>query len=286
MRNISLVAVFVDAGYLFAGGSICLTGQRKERIALTLNVSEARAQLTDVARAKSDSALLLRIYWYDGAISPGCLTPEHEQLASTDFIKLRLGSMNASGRQKGVDSLIVTDLIDLARNHAISDAVLLCGDEDVRVAVQIAQSYGVRVHLVGIAPRRESQSLSLIQEADTTTEWGDVEVAKFLSVRSPLDARAVSEAGVEAVRAQIPRAPDNNVALEGVAREIFVELTPLQIDEIFASSCLDDDGALPRTVDGKLLARSRDLVDRRLSEDEKRYLRDCFKALMRLSYQG
>ena len=46
------------------------------------------------------------------------------------------------GRQKGVDSLIVTDLIELARNHAISDAVLLAGDEELRIGVQIAQSLG------------------------------------------------------------------------------------------------------------------------------------------------
>jgi uncharacterized LabA/DUF88 family protein len=34
--------------------------------------------------------------------------------------------------------LIGTDLIELARNHAISDAVLLSGDEDLRIGVQIA----------------------------------------------------------------------------------------------------------------------------------------------------
>jgi hypothetical protein len=30
--------------------------------------------------------------------------------------------VNSSGEQKGVDSLIVTDLIDLARNRGITDA--------------------------------------------------------------------------------------------------------------------------------------------------------------------
>jgi hypothetical protein len=103
-----------------------------------------------------------------------------------DYIKLRLGFVTGGGQQKGVDSLIVTDLIDLARNRAITDAVMLSGDEDVRIGVQIAQSFGVRVHLVGIAPSRGSQSMQLLREADTTTEWDATTVAKFLSVKPPV----------------------------------------------------------------------------------------------------
>ena len=56
-----------------------------------------------------------------------------------DNVKLRLGQLNSAGQQKGVDSLIVTDLMELARNKAISDAVVVTGDEDIRIAVQIAQ---------------------------------------------------------------------------------------------------------------------------------------------------
>ena len=68
------------------------------------------------------------------------------------------------GQQKGVDSLIIMDLIELARNHAISEAVLLSGDEDLRVGVQLAQSFGVRVHLLGVEPTRGNQSYLLLQE--------------------------------------------------------------------------------------------------------------------------
>jgi len=85
---------------------------------------------------------------------------------------------------QGVDSLIVTNLIELARQKAIYDAVLLSGDEDVRVGVQIAQNYGVKVHLIGIAPARGSQSHQLMQEADTTCDWGEDVVRRFLSVRA------------------------------------------------------------------------------------------------------
>jgi len=88
--------------------------------------------------------------------------------------------VNSVGEQKGVDSLIVTDMIALARNRAISDAVLVSGDEDLRVGVQQAQEFGVRVHLVGIKPSRGSQSLFLLQEADTTHEWAADDISKFL----------------------------------------------------------------------------------------------------------
>ena len=75
-----------------------------------------------------------------------------------------------SANEKAWNSLIVTDMIALARNRAISDAVLVSGDEDLRVGVQQAQEFGVRVYLVGIKPSRGNQSLFLLQEADTTHE--------------------------------------------------------------------------------------------------------------------
>ena len=111
---------------------------------------------------------LLRVYWYDGT-STGP-SSQHLTLAHLARVKVRLSFVNSVGEQKGVDSLIVTDMIALARNHAMSDAVLLSGDEDLRVGVQQAQEFGVRVHLLGIRPSRGSQSLFLLQEADSTHE--------------------------------------------------------------------------------------------------------------------
>ena len=113
------------------------------------------AELLAMANQQSDGASLLRIYWYDGALGYGGPTLDQEAIANSDNVKLRLGFINGQGQQKGVDSLIVTDLINLARNHAISDAILLSGDEDVRIGVEIAQGFGVRVHVLGIVPEKE-----------------------------------------------------------------------------------------------------------------------------------
>lgn len=145
-------AIFVDAGYLFAQGSVVLTGSKKTRPSLSMDNAAVLEELITVAAAKTRNIPLLRIYWYDGAIGYKGPTIEQATLAQLDNVKVRLGFVNSSGQQKGVDSLIVTDMIELARLGAITDAVLMSGDEDVRIGVQIAQTFGVRVHLLGITP--------------------------------------------------------------------------------------------------------------------------------------
>ena len=149
-------AVFVDAGYLYSAGSKLLSGNALPRTSVQLDLDAALGALRHAVQASSPSGSLLRIYWYDGMPRAGP-TSEQQNLADSTDVKLRLGVIAYTGRQKGVDSLIVTDLIELARNHAITDALLLSGDEDVRIGVQIAQTYGVRVHLLGIQPAPDNE---------------------------------------------------------------------------------------------------------------------------------
>ena len=158
-----------------------------------LDIPAVVAALRDTAAAACGLPLL-RIYWYD-AVRHGRLTPEHERLADTDDVKIRLGQLNAQGQQKGVDVLLVTDLAELARNRAISDAVLISGDEDVRIGVVLAQQLGVRVHLIGIRPARSSQSLSLLREADTTIEWDEDVVGRFLDRAVPVPLSGTADPG-------------------------------------------------------------------------------------------
>ncbi len=177
------VAVFVDAGYVYAQGSSAITGLKnpKSREALKLDETKIVEVLKLKASLASSGKELLRIYWYDGAPMTG---PSAGQIriGQLDDVKLRLGKLNSDGQQKGVDSLIVTDLMELARNKAIVDAVVVTGDEDIRVGVQIAQSFGVRVHLLGIESSKTSQSHTLMQEADTVELWGKTHVSTFLKL--------------------------------------------------------------------------------------------------------
>jgi hypothetical protein len=93
------------------------------------------------------------------------------------WVKLRLGNLNARGQQKGVDAQIRADMEALARHRAITDAVLIAGDEDMVPAVEAAQAFGVRVHLWGIEPPYgTNQAERLVWESDTV----DVLDASFL----------------------------------------------------------------------------------------------------------
>jgi uncharacterized LabA/DUF88 family protein len=147
------------------------TPERREQRRLFLDELKAAVPVYPITEATAE--LVGRI----GAESAAQhLTPAHLQ-----DVKVRLGFVNSVGEQKGVDSPIVTDMIALARNRAISDAVLVSGDEDLRVGVQQAQEFGVRVHLIGIKPSRGSQSLFLLQEADTLMSGRRMKSRRFSS---------------------------------------------------------------------------------------------------------
>lgn len=260
-------AIFVDAGYLYGGGFVALSGSNLPREYGELNLSEAVAKLKDTASGQIPNFSLLRIYWYDGMVG-GRPSPEQEQLAYMDDVKLRLGVVR-DGRQKGVDSLIVTDLIELARNRAISDAVLLAGDEDLRIGVQIAQSFGVRIHLVGLEPSRSNQSYLLLQEADTTTEWSKADIGTLLS----FNPNAVQWSSASANLAQI--AESAAAVLNEAVDEFVATLSDMDINIIAALSPNDP---LPRNYDAPLLAASREKMGRDLEEMERRHIRSRCKA--------
>jgi uncharacterized LabA/DUF88 family protein len=275
------VAVFVDAGYLFAQGSAAITGSKKPRSQLVLSDAAVLQELRATTAARSGNLSLLRIYWYDGAQAYKGPTADHMQLASSDDVKLRLGFLNSQGQQKGVDSLIVTDLVDLARNRAICDALVLSGDEDIRVGVQIAQSFGVRVHLLGIAPSRGSQSPHLRQEADTLTEWDATTVAKFLA----LAPAAVAQEAAKPARPERKAKPAAAVVTEppasisAVVKEFFTSLVPEQLESLreFQRS----EKGVPHEYDGPLLAKARTALDRDLTTIERQDLRREFLNLVR-----
>src|SRR3990167_3270720 len=121
-------AVFVDAGYLFAQGGLLIAGKPLKRGEARLDEPAVISFLNALAQ-RTTGLPLLRIYWYDGTGAGP--TPVHLSLGSRDNVKVRLGIVNSSGEQKGVDALIITDMITLSRNRAMVDALLVTGDEDL-----------------------------------------------------------------------------------------------------------------------------------------------------------
>ena len=158
-------AVFVDAGYLYAASGALLldVGSRREyRVAAEKLIRSLTAHAAERIRGE-----LLRIYWFDAAPRRQP-TVDQRVIANLPLVKLRLGNLNAQGQQKGVDAQLRADLEALARHRAITDAVLLAGDEDMLPAVEAAQRYGVRVHLWGVEPTHGSnQAEWLVWESDT-----------------------------------------------------------------------------------------------------------------------
>jgi hypothetical protein len=281
-------AIFVDAGYVFAQGSVSLSGSKTPRTQLKLNATEILAQLTTLALSKSPGVPLLRSYWYDGAGSRP--TTEHLVLANTEDVKLRLGTINSAGEQKEVDSLLVTDLIDLARNQSICDATLVTADSDVRIAVQIAQTFGVRIHLIGLEPSRVSQSPSLRQEADTVHEISKADVAKFLTVSTPalpkpavaLAPAAVIATGPAAIAVAVPMSSASQVGQVKTVDQVIDEaiqrtLAASQSDIPALKAALSASTGVPMEYDRRLLGTCRTLLQRDLTGDERREMRSIFK---------
>jgi uncharacterized LabA/DUF88 family protein len=274
----------VDAGYLFAQGSVALSGSKKPRSLLILDEDAALSAFSDVVKDRTPTCELLRLYWYDGASFKGP-TIEQDKLANRDNVKVRLGLLNSAGEQKGVDSLIVTDLIELARLGAIGDAILLSGDEDVRVGVQIAQNYGVRVHLLGIAPARGSQSKALLQEADTTAVWEKDTISSFLSIRpsvtsgGTLGSPRLSNSKQETTPFVVVETSATDSPMVKVAMELVAAIDEDGIKGVHAF--WKSDRGVPPEFDGKLLGKCRTELGRDLTLAERREARAAFSTAVK-----
>jgi hypothetical protein len=175
---------------LYAAAGRLVSGT-EDRRTFDLDTEGLIEALIDKARTIFADSRLLRVYWYDGA-RRRIHTAEQQSIAELPDVKVRLGNLNANNQQKGVDSLIRSDLESLARHRAISDAALIGGDEDLVSAVEAAQGYGARVHLWGIeAPEGRNQAEPLLWEVDSQRTF-DLDFFKpYVSRR----ASAVYEAG-------------------------------------------------------------------------------------------
>jgi uncharacterized LabA/DUF88 family protein len=162
---LSRYAIMVDVGYIYASAGELLfsaASRREYRVDADKLIQALTRHAEDHIRGE-----LLRVYWYDAA-RDRVPTIDQRVIAQMPWVKLRLGNLNARGQQKGVDAQIRADMEALARHRAITDAILVAGDEDMVPAVEAAQAYGVRIHLWGIEPPYgTNQAERLVWESDT-----------------------------------------------------------------------------------------------------------------------
>ncbi|MEW2119754.1 NYN domain-containing protein [Streptomyces sp. NPDC005474] len=265
-------AIFVDAGYLYAAAGRLVAGT-EDRRSYELDAEGLIEALIDKARTIFADSRLLRVYWYDGA-RRRIHTIEQQSIAELPDVKVRLGNLNANNQQKGVDSLIRTDLESLARHRAISDAALIGGDEDLVSAVEAAQGYGARVHLWGIeAPEGRNQAEPLLWEVDSQRTF-DLDFFKPYVVRRTA-ATYEASGGTRPTREDV-RFVGAQIAAKWLGargREALVELLP-------------GHPYLPGSVDQDLLVEAEGLLQYSLRPhaELRRSLRDGFWEHLQTQY--
>jgi hypothetical protein len=156
---------------------------------------------------------------------------------------------------------------------------LMSGDEDVRVGVQIAQNYGVRVHLLGVAPSRGNQSLQLIQEADTTQEWDQAKIGTFLFER-PVAAKSAAPA----VPALVAVAGIEQ-QLETAVKDLVEALELIELEAIQAYWQQGQRG-VPADQDKRLLPHCRAAIGRNLERAEIHLVRGHFQRMAKVRLGG
>ena len=165
LPTLARYAIMVDVGYIYAAAGELLfssASRREYRVDADKLIQALTRHADSLVRGE-----LLRVYWYDAA-RDRVPTIDQRVIAQMAWVKLRLGNLNARGQQKGVDAQIRADMEALARHRAITDAVLVAGDEDMVPAVEAAQAFGVRVHLWGVEPPfGTNQAERLVWESDT-----------------------------------------------------------------------------------------------------------------------
>ena len=140
-------ALFVDAGYVLADGAMAVHGTRR-RESVSWDYPGLLQLLASLAMERS-RVPLLRCYWYDSTVE-GRRSADHDALADLPGVKLRLAKMRP-GRREGVEGEIHRDLTTLARNKAVSDAMVVSGEEDLAQVIADVQDMGMRVTLLHIA---------------------------------------------------------------------------------------------------------------------------------------
>ncbi len=238
MPVLARYAVMVDVGYIYAAAGELLFGtsaRRDYRVDAVGLIQAITKHADELFRGE-----LLRVYWYDAA-RDRVPTIDQRVVAQMAWVKLRLGNLNARGQQKGVDANIRADMEALARHRAITDAVLIAGDEDMVPAVEAAQAYGVRVHLWGVEPPYgTNQAERLVWESDT------VDVLDAASVRPYFARNPAAEAPRADVQATVPS-----------PAQLFGEHRPRPTGEIGRNSHLSRTGPLPHVTQSGAAAAPR-----------------------------
>lgn len=169
-----------------------------------------------------------------------------------------------------MDSLIVTNLIDLSRNHAIHDAFIVSGDGDVRIGIQMAQTFGVKVHLIGIGRTRSNQSPDLRHESDSHSELSREDIALFLSVSED----TLLDEDLSEAQANLPINTEEDMLklMREIVDQVIDSMDQSMMDGI-VGAYNGNPRLVPIELDRQALGRIGSRLGRDLDGDEKRLFR-------------
>lgn len=297
------IAIFVDAGYVWAQLDALLHGPARSRDPMgqpALDHQYLRARLLQEAQAQLPDGDLLRVYWYDTP-GPDGKTADHHAIDALDDVKLCLGVPPLAG-------LMTADLLGLAQHRAITHALLLSRDAALVPGVLAVQAMGMRVHGLSLGEALAAGA-ELMAELDCKRRWGEAELHSLLTDGPAADAPTPTPAALLAwapaptltaalssfpslpaltangLEASPTRPKPGDVSLATVAQVAHQQMQDGPHAQVFAA-LKPGMRALPREIDGALLAVGRQALGRTLTEPEKRELRREFQGVVKRVFEN
>jgi len=177
-------ASFVDLGWLTQRVRACLRSDAAEVDVEALHLWLSRAGWRGYS--------YLRTYVYDGQYEVDHANYRAQRqvldaIAEIPGVDLRLGHVierNGIKQQKGVDALIVLDMLTLAYQGAYQAAVLVAGDRDFAQVVRAVQGRGIFVAQSG-PESRDGVSKELRQVADGFLAMPEAGIRQLLLRNTP-----------------------------------------------------------------------------------------------------
>jgi hypothetical protein len=218
-------ALFVDASYALADGALAVHGTRN-RDSVSWDYAGLLKLLGGLSRDRTGLPLL-RCYWYDMSID-GNRTAEHDVLADIPGVKLRLSKIRPS-RKEGVEAEIRKDLTALARNHAISDVIIVTAEEDLAPVIAEVQDLGVRTILLCIAADGDrAVPQALRQECDDLIEISPGHLRPYVDLISGAEPQQLASSGFRELTVNGAHASGPLPAIEAPAQRLYA--SPMAAD--------------------------------------------------------
>lgn len=266
-------AILVDAGYVWS--QIQHMTSNSDQLLMSLDLLKMRESLLEKSMGLFPSRELFRIYWYDGdgdnslnlTFNRGAV---NSKIAEMNNFKLRLGTVNSKRQQKGVDGLIIADLISLAQNRCVSDVLLVSGDADLAPGVVAAQTLGIRVHQLEFGSKTATSPV-LLREVDCGFSWPEKEIQTFIKLKQKS----------QFIKAQISSSTEKHLP-EEFSDDVFknvLKLIPNFLSDFDKQqlNTLQINDKIPVEIDKKILSFISGALKDTLSSEQVLYVRTFLK---------